>query len=158
MRARLSRVVGAPTFLAHLLPNIANMLFHFAGGRPLHKVQFLFSRSRGVRPLHKVQYLTFRNPLDIPAAGLTNSSPKAFLSNTSDVLSILRCSYRLVPGSIIQILLSGPLRHVTPVRLVIITPAVGNFHSFPGSVPTPSGGALRPDSGPCTAFSVLRVV
>jgi hypothetical protein len=71
--------------------------------RILFRVQPLFPL-RGGRPLHKVKFLIFRNPQDIPVARFTNSSPKAFLSNSYDVLSILRRSCRLVPGFFIRLL------------------------------------------------------
>jgi hypothetical protein len=54
----------------------------------------------GGRPLHKVQFLIFRNLSASPVARSMNSSPKAFLCNPSDALSILSCSCHLVPGRI----------------------------------------------------------
>jgi hypothetical protein len=92
------------------IANNASRFFRFEGGRPLHNVRSLYSRSGGLRSLHTLQSVTFRNPLNIPGALLTNSSPKAFLAILSDVLSILRRSCRLVPGSFIPILHSGPFR------------------------------------------------
>jgi hypothetical protein len=57
-------------------------------------VQFFFG---GGRHLRKAQSLILCIPLEIPNARFTNSSPKAFLSSSSDVLSILRRSCHLVP-------------------------------------------------------------
>jgi hypothetical protein len=62
----------------------------------------LFFRFGGGPPLRNVQSPIFRNPTEDPAIRF------AFLSNPSDVLSISRCSCRLVPESFIPILHSGP--------------------------------------------------
>jgi hypothetical protein len=61
--------------------------------------------TEGADPLHKVQFLIFCNPLDSLVARFMNSNPKAFLSNTSKVLSILRRSCRPVPRFFIHLLL-----------------------------------------------------
>jgi hypothetical protein len=76
----LSVVVGsgASTLLA---PLCTMFLFCFGGGWPLHKVQSL------------ILCMLF----EIPNARFTNSSPKAFLLNSSDVLLILRRSSHLIP-------------------------------------------------------------
>jgi hypothetical protein len=42
----------------------------------------LFFRFGGGLRLHKFHFLIFHNPLDIPFACFTNSSPKVFLSNS----------------------------------------------------------------------------
>jgi hypothetical protein len=82
-----------------------------------YSVHDLFFRFVGGLPLHKVHFLIFRNPLDIPFARFTNSSPKALLSNSLFVLSLLRRSYHLVRGSFIPVYLEtavwshGTLRH-----------------------------------------------
>jgi hypothetical protein len=75
-----------PTYPVLRLTLLVGFFYHFGGDRPLHKAQLLI----------------FSNPLDIPVARFTNSSPKAFLSNCSDVLSMLRRSCRLVPGFFIH--------------------------------------------------------
>jgi hypothetical protein len=81
----LSVVVGAgaSTLLAIL---ICAFFFHFGGGRPLHKVQSFI----------------LCIPFEIPSSCFTNSRPKAFLSRSSDVLSILRRSNRLAPDLFIR--------------------------------------------------------
>jgi hypothetical protein len=95
-------------------------LFRFGGGWPLHSAQSLIFCSRGVRPLHNVQFLIFCNLLDIPVARFTNSSPKAFRSNPSDV----QCSCRLLPESFIAILHSGPFHSLFSFVCVFLVPLV----------------------------------
>jgi hypothetical protein len=56
----------------------------------------------GGRPLHKVQSLILCISLEIPNAHFKNSSLKAFLSSSSDVLSILRRNSRLIPELFIR--------------------------------------------------------
>jgi hypothetical protein len=69
----------------------------------LFRVLPLFPFQRGQTPPQGV-LLIFCNPLDIPVARFTNSSPKAFLSNSSEVLTILGRSCCLVPGFFIRLL------------------------------------------------------
>lgn len=130
------------------------VFFCFGGGEPLHNVHFIFSHSRVGQPLPSVQSLTFHSLLDILAACFTNSNLKAVLLNPSDVLSIVRCSCHLVPGSFIPILHSGPfeslftsihsfgallimmfllcpLCHATPARQVILLQVAANFFQDP---------------------------
>jgi hypothetical protein len=78
--------------------------FRLGRGRPLHNVRSLYSLSGGRRSLHTVQSFIFRNPLNIPAARFTKSSPRASQSNPSDVLSILKRSFRLMLGFFIRLL------------------------------------------------------
>jgi hypothetical protein len=91
-------------------------LFRFGGSQPLHNAKSSIFCCRGGRPLHKVQFLIFCSPLDILVARFTNSSPKAFLLNSSDVLSILRGRCRLVPGFFLHLLprssCPGPWSHI----------------------------------------------
>jgi hypothetical protein len=133
---------------------------HIAGSFYAKATNRFFFCFRGGRPLHNVHSLIFRNLLDLLAPCFTNSSPKAFLSNPSDFLPILRHSCRLVPGSFIHILHSRPfqhffsyvhpfrvplatlslvwfflttctLRHAAPTRRVIFLPAAANFFRDP---------------------------
>jgi hypothetical protein len=91
------------------VPSLPSTLFFFyyPWGRCLNITSSLSTRrsffrfARG-RPLRKVQFLIFRNPLDLPVACFRNTSPRAFLANFSDILSILRRSCRLVPGFFIR--------------------------------------------------------
>jgi hypothetical protein len=67
-------------------------------------VQCFFFCFGGGRPLHKAQSLIFCIPLASLNARLTNSSRKAFLSSSYDVLSILRHSSRIIPELFIRLL------------------------------------------------------
>lgn len=49
-----------------------------------------------------------------PVARFTDSSPKAFLSDSSDVLAIITRSCRLVPGFLMPLLCSGHFQHLFP--------------------------------------------
>jgi hypothetical protein len=68
----------------------------------------IFLSFGGRRPLHNAQSPIFRIPTEDPSIRFSISSPKAFLSNPYDVLSNSRCNCRLVPGSFIPVLHSGP--------------------------------------------------
>jgi hypothetical protein len=104
-------VAGAHTFPAPLTLTLLVMLVGSSsvseGSTHPQYAILVFSLRRAPIPPH----CPFRNQLNIPGALITNCSPKAFLSIRSDVLSILRCSYRVVPGSFIPILHSGPFQH-----------------------------------------------
>jgi hypothetical protein len=78
-------VAGDPTLSRLLLRT--RLFFLFGGGRSLHNVHFLI----------------FLKPFDIPFARFTNSGPKAFLSNSLILLSLLRRSCHLVRGSFILV-------------------------------------------------------
>jgi hypothetical protein len=72
--------------------------------------------------------LIFCNPLNIPVALFMNSNLKTFLSILSDVLSISRCSYHLLSGFFIPILLSGPFQHfILDVRPFRVLGAISPF-------------------------------
>jgi hypothetical protein len=74
---------------------------HLSGSSYANAASRFFFRFGGDR--HSI-LLIFCNPLDIPAARFTNSSPKASMSNPSDILSILRCNCRLISGFFISLL------------------------------------------------------
>jgi hypothetical protein len=76
-----------------------------------------------------VQSLILCIPFEIPNVRFMNSSPKAFLSSSSDVLLILRRSSRLIPElfirslsrscrfrprSLMPLLHTGPFQHLIP--------------------------------------------
>jgi hypothetical protein len=82
----------------------------------------------GSRPLHKIQPLILCSPTIHLAIRLTIYSPKVFLSSSSDALSILGRSCRLIPElfisslsakcclrprSLMLLLHSGPLQRLT---------------------------------------------
>jgi hypothetical protein len=92
---------GASTLLDP--PLCAVYFFRFGGGRPLHKVQFLILCSPKVHL----------------AILFAISSPKVFLSSSSDALSILRRSSHLIPELLIRSLpRSCCLRPLSPMPLL----------------------------------------
>jgi hypothetical protein len=87
--AKLPRAAGAPTFPA---PTLCAISFYI---------------SEGTDPSTVSNPWFFCNPTEESGVHFAISSPKAFLSNLLDVLSILRCSCHLVPGSFIPFLHSS---------------------------------------------------
>jgi hypothetical protein len=78
--------------------------FRFGGCPPLHNSQSMIYRSGGGQPFYKVQCLIFCNPLYILVARFTNSSPKIFLLNPSNVRRSCICCL----SSLLQFLILGP--------------------------------------------------
>jgi hypothetical protein len=116
--------------------------------------RFFFFCFGGGRPLHTSQFLICRNPLDILAARFTNSSPKAFLSNQSDLSSILICRCRLVFGFFIRLLPHSCCLGLSPVCHCCIpgSPNVFSWTSvLSGFIVPHRPGRNSCDRVPCTA-------
>jgi hypothetical protein len=113
-------VASAPTFQALLTLILLVGFFRFGGDQPLYKVQFLM----------------FCNPLDIPVACFTNSSPKAFLSNLLVVLSLPSYSCCLKSQFLVPVVPSWNISYLLPSVHPFRVPLANLFwsHSSAGPV------------------------